>query len=103
MSATPDDRLLGSWRLLRADPALDFAPGVRMTFRQGGRLEYSFESGATRQLLQLVYRTEGTILHTEVPGTGHEVAAHYEFGAGDALIFDFAGAKAFFVREVRAL
>lgn len=96
----PADALLGTWRLLRADPSLDFAPGVRMHFAPGGRLDYSFETGHTRQVLQLVYRAEGDTLRTEYPGTTHEVAAHYEFGAGGVLLFDFAGARAWFVREL---
>ena len=33
--------LLGRWRLLRAEASLDFAPGVRMDFRPGGRLLYA--------------------------------------------------------------
>ncbi len=98
--AQPTDRLLGTWRLLRADPALDFAPAVRMNFKPGGRLDYSFETGPTRQAVPLVYRVEGDLLHTESPGTTHEVAAHFEFGGADTLVFDFAGAKAFFVREL---
>lgn len=92
--------LLGTWRLLRADPALDFAPGVSMAFRPGGRLDYAFDVGNRRQVLHLVYRVEGEVLHTEDPRTSHDVTTRFTFGAGEVLIFDFAGARAWFIREL---
>lgn len=92
--------LLGRWRLLRADAALDFAPDVRMDFLENGLLRYSFALGDTRQVVDLRYRVEGDILRTEVPGTTHEAMARIEFGSADALVVDFAGARAWFVREV---
>ena len=95
-----DDSLLGRWRLLRADAVLDFAPGVAMEFRRGGRLLYEFDVGHSRQVISLYYRIEGDVLHTENPSASHEVATHFAFGPGDVLIFDFAEAKAWFVREI---
>ena len=94
------DPLLGRWRLLRADSALDFAPGVSMEFRDGGRLLYGFDVGDARQVISLYYRVEDDVLHTENPAASHEVATHFSFGPGDVLVFDFAGAKAWFVREI---
>jgi hypothetical protein len=92
--------LLGRWRLFRADATLDFAPGASMEFQGGGRLLYGFDVGERRQVMQLVYRVEGDILHTDHPGTTHEVTTHFEFGAGEVLIFDFGGQRAWFVREL---
>ena len=100
----PDDdragQILGRWRLLRADAALDFAPGVRMDFRAGGRLLYDFDVGDRRETVRLLYRVEGGVLHTDNPVTTHEVLTNFEIGAGDVLILDFAGARAWFVREL---
>jgi hypothetical protein len=92
--------LLGRWRLLRADRSLDFAPGVRMAFVDAATMLYSFEVGDVRQQVELRYRVDGDLLRTEVPGTTHEATARFEFGPGDALVLDFAGARAWFVREV---
>ena len=100
---SPDERvdpLRGCWRLLRADAALDFAPGVRMDFRSGGRLLYGFDVGERREIVRLLYRVEGDVLHTDNPVTTHEVSTHFEIGKGDVLILDFAGARAWFVREL---
>jgi hypothetical protein len=92
--------LLGRWRLLRADTVLDFAPGVRMEFQAGGRLLYGFDVGERREVITLCYRVEQDVLHTGNPATTHEVSTHFAFGPGDVLIFDFAGARAWFVREL---
>lgn len=99
MTAPGDLPLLGRWRLLRADPALDFAPGVSMDFQPGGRLIYAFDAGNRRQVVVLWYRVEGDQLHTESPATSHETTAHFMVGEGGALILDFAGVRAWFLPE----
>jgi hypothetical protein len=92
--------LLGRWRLLRADAALDFAPGVRLHFQAGGRLAYAFDAGDHREVLTLWYRVEGDELRTQSPATDHETTARFAFGEGGALILDFAGARAWFLPEL---
>ena len=97
---TPPARLLGCWRLVRADDDLDFAPGVRMEFQQGGRLRYEFDVGDRRQVVHLLYRVEGDTLHTDYPATSHARSTRFHIGAGDVLVFDFVGPRAWFVREL---
>jgi hypothetical protein len=96
----PVARLLGRWRLLSADRSLDFAPDVEMEFRPDCQLRYSFAVGEHRQELRLGYRVDGNELHTESPASSHEVTAHFTFAAGDALVFDFGGPRAWFVRQL---
>lgn len=91
--------LLGRWRLLRADAALDFAPGVRMEFRAGGRLDYTIDVGGREQVVALVYRVDGDTLRTDNPANPHAVSTHFSQGEGGVLVFDFSGARAWFVRE----
>jgi hypothetical protein len=100
MSAPPDSRLLGRWRLFRADASLDFAPNVRMEFLAGGRLRYAFDAGENPQSLMLVYRVEGDTLFTDNPAASHAATSRFWFGPGDVLALDFAGAVAWFLREV---
>ena len=108
MADLPDDagataRLLGRWRLLRADPSLEFAAQIRMEFRPGGRLLYELQISEAPQRWQsvsLIYRVEGDILHTDNPAASHEIFTRFRFGPGDVLVFDFAGALAWFVREM---
>ncbi len=61
----PDPPVLGRWRLLRADPSLEFAPGVSMDFQTGGRLLYAFDAGNRRQVIALCYRVEGDLYEAE--------------------------------------
>ena len=93
------DWLLGRWRLLRAESALDFAPGVCMDFRLGGRLLYSFEVDGHGQTVALVYQVEGDMLRTDNPAATHAVETHYALGEGGVLVLDFSGARAWFVKE----
>ncbi len=93
--------LLGRWRLLRAEPGLDFAPGVAMEFLSGGRLRYSFDVGERTQVLALVYQVEGNVLRTDNPRAPHAVETHYRLGEAGVLEFDFSGVRAWFVKEAR--
>jgi hypothetical protein len=96
----PDPRLLGRWRLFRADPSLDFAPNVRMEFLDGGRLRYVFDAGDASQSLMLIYSVEGDVLFTDNPLAPHATSTRFWFGSGDVLAMDFAGAIAWFIREI---
>lgn len=96
----PDARLIGRWRLFRADPSLDFAPNVRMEFLEGGRLRYEFDAGGNQQSLMLIYRVAGDVLFTDNPAAPHAMETRYSFGPGDVLTLDFAGAVAWFLREL---
>jgi hypothetical protein len=91
--------LLGRWRLLRADPRLDFAPSVGMEFRARGELLYSFDVGGRRRAIALLYRVNGDMLRTDNPAAPHATATRFRLGAGDVLVLDFAGAEACFIRE----
>jgi hypothetical protein len=93
------DWLFGRWRLLRADAPLDFAPGVRMEFRPGGRLLYRIAVGEREQVITLVYRVVGDELRTDNPSAPHATSTRFRQGVGGVLVFDFSGALAWFVRE----
>jgi hypothetical protein len=92
--------LIGRWRLLRADPALEFAAGVRMEFLPGGQMLYTIPVDTREMQVELIYRVEGDTLRTDNPIAPHATATHFEFGPGDVLILDFAGPRAWFVREL---
>jgi len=95
----PSFWLIGVWRLLRADAQLDFAPGVRMEFRDDGQLHYHIDVGGTDQVVELIYRVEGDLLHTDNPASPHSMSVRLTHGAGDVLLLDFGGAQATLVRE----
>lgn len=91
--------LLGTWRLMRADASLDFAPGVRMEFLEEGQLRYHIDVGGRDQVVPLLYRVEGDLLITDLPATSHSMSVRIVHGAADTMVLDFAGAQALLVRE----
>lgn len=94
-----DRRISGRWRLLRADRSLDLAPEVELEFGGDGTLRYALRlTEGGWHSFALNYALDGDELRTELPGSGHVATAHITFGVADALILDFAGAKAWFVR-----
>jgi hypothetical protein len=97
--ALPPAWLLGCWRLLRADRQLDFAPGVRMEFRPAGQLRYHIDVAGQDRVIELLYRVDGDVLLTDNPEHPHATAVHFARGEGDVLILDFAGPRAWLVRE----
>lgn len=98
-SGLPPGWLLGTWRLMRADAALDFAPGVRMEFLVEGLLHYHIDVGGHDQIVTLLYRVHDDVLHTDNPAVSHSMSVRIVHGAGDVLMLDFAGAHALLVRE----
>lgn len=92
--------LLGRWRLLRADAALEIAAGVCMEFLPDGQLLYTIPVQERSMVVELIYRVEGNTLLTDNPVAPHATSTRFELGAGDVLILDFAGPRAWFVREL---
>lgn len=91
--------LFGTWRLVRADPELDFAPGVRMEFRDAGALYYHIDVAGTDRVVELRYRVDDDVLYTDNPAAPHFMSVHIAHGVGDVLLLDFGGAHAMLVRE----
>lgn len=70
-----------------------------MEFRDGGELRYMIPLEGREFEIDLVYRVEGDLLLTDNPIAPHSAATRFALGAGDVLVFDFAGPRALFVRE----
>jgi hypothetical protein len=50
-------------------------------------------------VVELVYRIDGDVLHTDNPASPHSMSVRIVHGNGDVLVLDFAGAQALLVRE----
>lgn len=92
--------LLGAWRLLHAEAALEFLPGTRMEFGAGGQLRYTIPLEGREQVFALIYQVDGDLLRTDNPSAPHATATHFHQGSGGALVLDFAGTRAIFVRAL---
>lgn len=91
--------LFGIWRLERADAPLDFAPGVRMEFLRDGLLRYHVDVGGRDQTIDLHYRVDGDLLHTENPAAPHTMSVKISHDARGMLELDFGGPRALLSRE----
>jgi hypothetical protein len=95
VSEPPDSRLIGRWRLFRADASLDFAPNVSMEFLEGGGCG-TIDVDENPQSLMLIYRVEEDVLHRQ-PGCPDEGDRIGSIGA----CYGSAIAIAWFIREFR--
>jgi hypothetical protein len=71
-----------------------------MEFLAGGQLLYTIPVDDRELRVELIYRVEGDVLRTDNPLAPHATATHFEIGPGDVLVLDFAGPRAWFVREM---
>lgn len=70
-----------------------------MEFLPEGRLAYHIKVGGQDQVVSLLYRVDGDLLHTDNPTVAHSMSVRIVHGAGDVLMLDFAGSHALLVRE----
>lgn len=94
--------LLGAWQLLRCDAALDFTPGTRMHFHGDATLDYRIPTDGGVLQAQLRWHLDGGVLHTDLVDGSNPVQVGVVRGQAEVLEFDFAGARAWFVREAAA-
>lgn len=90
--------LLGRWRLLRAEPGLDLLPGAQMEFRGGGDLRYTLTVEGREAVFTLRYRVEAGVLYT-AHEAGQKAQVGLSLDVDKGLELDFAGRRAWFVRE----
>lgn len=98
-SDPPPDWLLGCWRLQWAEDGLEILPDTRMDFRRGGELHYTVTLEGRQAFFELEYRIEGATLHTAHLAGAHQSRAKFLLENDGRLQFDFAGRRAWFVRE----
>lgn len=71
-----------------------------MEFLPDGELHYHIDVDGRDNVIRLIYRLDGDILHTENPAAPHSMCVQVVQGAGGALVLDFAGPKALLIREL---
>ena len=70
-----------------------------MEFCPDGQLLYHVDVGGKDTVIELIYRQEGELLHTDNPAAPHSMTVRIVHGQGDVLVLDFAGAQALLIRE----
>ena len=91
--------LIGTWVLLRSEAPLEFQPGTKMHFADGGTLTYVIPTADGALSLTLRWRLEEGTLHTDHEDGSNPVAVGVTIGDAEVLVTDFGGPRAFFVRS----
>ena len=95
---SPDERFLGRWKLIKNEGATEIGDGVTMTFTEDGNLVYVIHQNDSKQVMNLVFRVDGTHLVTNQPSQPQEEKTKFSFDADGNLILDYAGNKSWFTR-----
>jgi hypothetical protein len=92
--------LIGSWQLLRCEAPLEFQPGTRMEFVDGGVLRYAIPTPQGTLDVAMRWRVDGGTLLTTHEDGSNAVAVGVDRSEADVLTFDFGEPRAWFVRVV---
>ena len=98
MTTSSANALLGCWHLRSADAQLGLDDVVEMDFQAGGELLYCIEAGDGWQVMRLKFRVQGATIVTDQPSHPGEERTGFEFDSAGALVLDYSGLKARFVR-----
>jgi hypothetical protein len=93
------EKLIGKWKLTKADESFDVEDGVEVIISPDGKLEYSIQSGAKKQIISLTFRLDGNLLISDQASSPREEQTQIMFDK-DLLVFDYQGNKAWFEKVI---
>jgi hypothetical protein len=87
------DRLLGSWRIERAEGGIDGTTPTEIEFLPGGLADYCVHVGGGWHVIPLVFRIEGDVLvmHPRPPMVPEEERSRIRFEPDGALVMEHGG------------
>lgn len=97
-SLSTDERLLGTWRLVKSDGGIDSGDGVTMTFMGNGRLLYVIHQKDSDEIMNLVFTVDGDRLVTNQPSRPQTEFTKIFFDGEGHLVLDYDGSKTCFAR-----
>ena len=86
--------LIGSQKLVEADPSLDLGENDEMYFSESGDLLYAIDAGSKQQIMNLTYKVDSEFLITDQPSNPNVQRTRYNIEEGGILILDNEGALA---------
>jgi hypothetical protein len=92
------NKIIGSWKLLEADPSLDLGENDEMYFSEDGDLLYAIDAGSKWQILKLTYTVENETLITDQPSSPDEQRTKFTIENENLLVLDYDGALAKYKR-----
>ncbi len=91
--------LVGTWKLVKADQDIDVEDGVEMMIDPNGKIIYVLHSGAKKQIINLTFHLEKSLLISNQPSRPQEQTTKVTFDRG-YLLFDYEDSKAWFERVI---
>jgi len=98
-SLTSDERLLGTWRLVKSAGEIDSGDGITMTFMDNGRILYVIHRKDSDEIMNLVFTVDGDRLVTNQPSRPKAESTKFLFDGEGHLVLDYGGSKTWFARE----
>ncbi len=95
---TTDERVLGTWHLVKSDGGIDTGDGVTMTFMGNGRLLYIIHQKDSDEIMNLVFSIDGDCLLTDQPSRPQMASTRISFDGEGHLVLDYDGSKTWFAR-----
>ncbi len=97
------DRLLGSWRIERAEGGIDGTTPTDIEFLPGGLADYCVHVGGGWHVIPLVFRIEGDVLvtHPRPPMVPQEEHTRIRFEPDGALVMEHGGGRVWLRRAER--
>ena len=86
------EKLIGKWRLVKAENGFDLEDGVDMIISSDGKMEYGIQSGSKNQIINLTFRLEGNLLISDQLSNPKEEFTQIMFD-GDLLLLNYQGSK----------
>ena len=102
-ASTSADRLLGSWRIERADGGIDATTPTDIEFLPEGLADYCVHVGGGWHVIPLVFRIEGDVLvtHPRPPMVPQEERTRIHFEPDGALVMEHGGGRVWLRRAER--
>jgi len=102
-ASTSADRLLGCWRIERADGGIDGTTPTDIEFLPGGLADYCVQVGGGWHVIPLVFRIEGDVLvtHPRPPMVPQEERTRIRFDPDGALVMEHGGGRVWLRRAER--
>jgi hypothetical protein len=94
-------RLVGCWRLVRSDAAIDRGAGVEVEFHADGRLDYCIDAGDRWQIMRLTWRLDGEELLTDQASVPRLEITPWMVEPDGTLVLGVVGSRTWFRRDVR--
>ena len=93
------EKLLGKWKLVKADDSFDVGDGVEIIIRPDRKMEYCIQNGLKKQIINLTFRLEGNFIISDQSSATKEERTQIMFDR-DLLLLNYQDQRAWFKKVI---